>query len=59
MYEPSENVVKMVTRPNWKINDGIIDRDVTLIVTPNVVVSFFQIKKIYFVFLKPNLERSS
>ena len=41
MYEPSSHVVKIVTRPNWKTNDGFILRNVTLIVTKNVVVSLY------------------
>jgi leishmanolysin-like peptidase len=39
MYEPSDRVIKVVSRPKWKTNDGFIDRNVTLIVTQNVVVS--------------------
>ena len=39
MYEPSERVVKTFTREKWKISDGYINRNVTMIVTPNVVVS--------------------
>ena len=38
MYEPSERVVKTFTRKNWKISDGHVERNVTMIVTPNVVV---------------------
>jgi hypothetical protein len=41
MYEPSDRVIKVVSRPKWKTNDGFIDRNVTLIVTQNVVVSIF------------------
>ncbi len=39
MYESSERVVKTFTRKNWKISDGFADRNVTMIVTPKVVVS--------------------
>jgi hypothetical protein len=38
MYEPSERVVKTFTRKNWKISDGHVERNVTMIVTPKVVV---------------------
>jgi hypothetical protein len=41
MYEPSERVVKTFMRKNWKISDGIIERNVTMIVTPKVVVRIF------------------
>ena len=41
MYEPSDRVIKVVNRPKWKTNDGFINRNVTLIVTQNVVVSIF------------------
>jgi len=37
MYEPSDLVVKTFQRRNWKISDGFIDRNVTMIVTPKVV----------------------
>lgn len=40
MYEASEQVVKTVMRPNWKINSKEITRNVTMIVTPRVVVRF-------------------
>ena len=36
MYEPSEKVIKTFLRKNWKIKDGFIDRNVTMIVTPKV-----------------------
>lgn len=39
MYEPSERVVKKITRYQWKINDGYINRTVLMIITPRVVVS--------------------
>lgn len=41
MYEASERVIKTVVRKKWKISDGYIDRNVTMIVTPRVVVSSF------------------
>ena len=37
MYEASERVIKTVVRKKWKISDGYIDRNVTMIVTPRVV----------------------
>lgn len=42
MYEASERVVKTITRKNWKISDGYINRNVTMIVTPKVVVRNFK-----------------
>ena len=39
MYEPSERVIKTIVRKNWKISDDYVDRNVTMIVTPRVVVS--------------------
>ncbi len=36
-YEPSEKIVRKVKRKNWQINEGMIERDVTLMVTPRVV----------------------
>jgi hypothetical protein len=38
MYEPSKRVIRTFVRKNWKISDGYIDRNVTMIVTPKVVV---------------------
>ena len=44
MYEPSEKVIKTILRKNWKISDGYIDRNVTMMVTPRVVVSWIDLK---------------
>ena len=37
MYEPSEKVVKVLSRKNWKIIDGFVEKNVTMIVTAKVV----------------------
>ena len=37
MYEASDRVVKVFNRKNWKISNGFIERNVTMIVTPKVV----------------------
>jgi hypothetical protein len=50
MYEPSEKVIKTFVRKNWKISDGYIDRNVTMMVTPRVVV-LETINKTFFLYL--------
>jgi hypothetical protein len=42
MHEASEKVVKKVLRKDWKIGSGYIDRNVTLLVTPRVVVNVWK-----------------
>ncbi len=36
MYEPSANIIQRFTRKHWKISEGEIEREVTLMVTPAV-----------------------
>ena len=38
MHEPSVKVLKTVVRKDWKIGSGYVDRNVTLLVTPRVMV---------------------
>lgn len=37
MYEPSERVLRVVPRGKWRVMDGYVSRNVTMIVTPRVV----------------------
>lgn len=39
MHEPSEKVLKTIVRKDWKIGSGYVNRNVTLLVTPRVVVN--------------------
>ena len=39
MHEPSEKVLKTIVRKDWKIGSGYVHRNVTLLVTPRVVVN--------------------
>ena len=38
VYTPSDQVLKKIVRKNWKIRGGMIDKTVSMLVTPRVQV---------------------
>ncbi len=36
VYTPNDRVLKQIVRKNWKIRDGTIDKNISMLVTPKV-----------------------